>query len=64
MRFGPSVRFARRPDGHHLAYQVLGDAGLDLIFLLGWPTYLGLLWEGLAGLADRDRPGRPHRWDR
>jgi class 3 adenylate cyclase len=45
MRFGPPVRFARRPDGHNLAYQVLGDAELDLVFLLGYPSHLGLLWE-------------------
>jgi class 3 adenylate cyclase len=45
MRFGPPVRFARRPDGHNLAYQVLGDAELDLVFLLGYATHLGLLWE-------------------
>jgi class 3 adenylate cyclase len=45
MRFGPPVQFARRPDGRNLAYQVVGEAGLDLVFLFGWPTHLGLLWE-------------------
>jgi class 3 adenylate cyclase/pimeloyl-ACP methyl ester carboxylesterase len=45
MRFGPPVRFARRRDGRHLAYQVVGEGGLDLVFLLGWPSHLGLLWE-------------------
>jgi pimeloyl-ACP methyl ester carboxylesterase len=45
MRFGPPVRFARRWDGRHLAYQVVGEGGLDLVFLLGWPSHLGLLWE-------------------
>ena len=45
MRFGPPVRFARRPDGHNLAYQVLGEAELDLVFLLGYQSHLGLLWE-------------------
>ncbi len=45
MRFGPPVRFARRPDGHNIAYQVLGDAELDLVLLLGYATHLGLLWE-------------------
>jgi pimeloyl-ACP methyl ester carboxylesterase len=45
MRFGPPVRFARRPDGHNIAYQVFGDAELDLVFLLGYATHLGLLWE-------------------
>jgi pimeloyl-ACP methyl ester carboxylesterase/class 3 adenylate cyclase len=45
MRFGPPIRFARRPDGRHLAYQVVGEGELDLVFLLGWPSHLGLLWE-------------------
>jgi hypothetical protein len=43
MRFGPPVGFARRPDGHKIAYQVLGDAELDLVFLFGSATHLGLL---------------------
>src|SRR5512132_2387 len=45
MRFGPPVAFARRPDGRKLAYQVLGDADLDLILVSGYATHLGLLWE-------------------
>jgi class 3 adenylate cyclase len=45
MRFGPPVSFARRRDGRHLAYQVVGEGELDLVFLLGWPSHLGLLWE-------------------
>jgi class 3 adenylate cyclase len=45
MRFGPPVQFARRPDGRNLAYQVVGEAELDLVFLFGWPTHLGLMWE-------------------
>ena len=28
-----------------IAYQVVGDAGPDLIFLLGWPSHLALQWE-------------------
>ena len=45
MRFGPPVIYARSRDGAHLAYQVLGAGELDLVFLLGWPTHLALLWE-------------------
>jgi pimeloyl-ACP methyl ester carboxylesterase len=44
MRFGPPVGFARRPDGHRLAYQVLGDGDLDLVFLHGYASHLGLQW--------------------
>jgi pimeloyl-ACP methyl ester carboxylesterase len=45
MRYGPPFDFARRGDGRRLAYQVVGEGGLDLVFLLGWPTHLGLIWE-------------------
>jgi class 3 adenylate cyclase len=45
MRFGPPFAFARRGDGRRLAYQVVGDGDLDLVFLFGWPTHLGLMWE-------------------
>jgi class 3 adenylate cyclase len=48
MRFGPPVGFARRHDGRNLAYQVVGDGDLDLVFLFGWPTHLGLMWEDPA----------------
>jgi class 3 adenylate cyclase/pimeloyl-ACP methyl ester carboxylesterase len=45
MRFGPPFDFARRGDGRRLAYQVVGEGDLDLVFLFGWPTHLGLMWE-------------------
>jgi hypothetical protein len=45
MRFGPPVGFARRPDGRKIAYQVLGDGELDLVFVSGYATHLGLQWE-------------------
>jgi hypothetical protein len=34
---------------------VLGDGELDLVFLLGWPSHLGLLWENpsLAGFLHK-----------
>jgi class 3 adenylate cyclase len=45
MRFGPPVRFTRRPDGRHLAYQVVGDGELDLVYLFSWSSHLGLMWD-------------------
>jgi class 3 adenylate cyclase len=48
MRFGPPVSFARNARGTRLAYQVLGDGPLDLVFLLGWPSHLALMWENPA----------------
>jgi class 3 adenylate cyclase len=44
MRFGPPIGFARRPDGHRIAYQVLGDGEVDLVFLSGYASHLGLQW--------------------
>jgi hypothetical protein len=45
MRYGPPFAYAPRRDGRRLAYQVVGEGDLDLVFLFGWPTHLGLLWE-------------------
>ena len=45
MRYGPRFEFARRQDGRRVAYQVVGEGDLDLVFLFGWPTHLGLMWE-------------------
>jgi class 3 adenylate cyclase len=45
MRYGPPFRYAHRSDGRRVAYQVVGDGDLDLVFLFGWPTHLGLMWE-------------------
>jgi pimeloyl-ACP methyl ester carboxylesterase len=44
MRFGPPVGFARRPDGRRIGYQVLGDGEVDLVFLPGYASHLGLQW--------------------
>jgi pimeloyl-ACP methyl ester carboxylesterase len=45
MRYGPPFRYAYREDGRRVAYQVVGEGDLDLVFLFGWPTHLGLMWE-------------------
>jgi class 3 adenylate cyclase len=61
MRFGPPVSYTHDPNGSRLAYQVLGEGQHDLVFLLGWPTHLGLMWENpafadfLHGLASFSR---------
>jgi class 3 adenylate cyclase len=69
MRYGPPVSFARSSSGTTIAYQVLGDGPIDLVFFLGWPTHLALMWEhpAFAGFLQRlasfsrlivfDRPG-------
>ena len=48
MRFGPPVSFTRNANGTTLAYQVLGEGPLDLVFLFGWPSHLALMWENPA----------------
>src|SRR4051812_3828107 len=48
MRYGPPVAYALDVHGSAMAYQVLGDGPLDIVFLLGWPSHLALLWENPA----------------
>jgi len=48
MRFGPPVRFTRDANGTSLAYQVLGEGPIDLVFLFGWPSHVALMWENPA----------------
>jgi class 3 adenylate cyclase len=61
MRFGPPVRFTRNANGTTLAYQVLGEGPVDLVFVFGWPSHLALMWEHpafadfLRGLASFSR---------
>ena len=41
----PPIRSAHRRDDLLVTYQVVGDTGPDLFFLLGWPSHLALQWE-------------------
>ena len=40
----PETRYARSKDGH-VAYQVIGDAPLDLVFISGWISNVEVMWE-------------------
>ena len=40
----PEVRYARSDDVH-IAYQVLGEGDVDLVFVMGWLTNLETYWE-------------------
>jgi hypothetical protein len=40
----PTTRYARSGEAS-IAYQVVGEGGLDLLFLTGWITQLEQLWE-------------------
>ena len=41
----PEIRYAKTPDGVHIAYQVLGDAPIDLVFVHGFIHNLRVAWE-------------------
>ena len=40
----PDVRYARSGD-INIAYQVVGDGPLDLVFVMGWVSHLDYFWE-------------------
>ena len=40
----PETRYARSKDGH-VAYQVVGDGPLDVVFIPSWMTNMDALWE-------------------
>lgn len=36
---GAETRYVRTPDGFHIAYQVVGDGSIDLVFIPGWLSH-------------------------
>ena len=40
----PETNYARTTDGVHIAYQVVGDGPIDLVFVLGWTTNIEAFW--------------------
>lgn len=57
----PQTRYARTPDGAYIAYQVVGDGGVDLVWQLDFVGDIDLVWETptygdfLRGLASFSR---------
>lgn len=51
----PETRYAKTADGVHVAYQVVGDGPVDMVFVMGWVTNLEVMWEepGFARFLDR-----------
>ena len=41
----PDTRYARTADGSSVAYQVVGDGPVDLVFAPGWFSNVDLIWE-------------------
>ncbi|HVF07591.1 MAG TPA: alpha/beta hydrolase, partial [Actinomycetota bacterium] len=46
----PDTRFAKAADGIHIAYQVLAEGPVDLVWVMGWTSNVEVMWEepGLA----------------
>lgn len=40
----PETRYAKTADGVHIAYQVVGDGPVDILFVLGWVTHIERMW--------------------
>ena len=51
----PETRYAKTADGVHIAYQVVGDGPVDMVFVMGWVTNIEVMWDdpGFARLLDR-----------
>jgi hypothetical protein len=41
----PETRYARAGDGTRLAYKVLGDGPVDLVYLQPWYSHIEIIWE-------------------
>jgi pimeloyl-ACP methyl ester carboxylesterase len=41
----PETRYAKAADGVHVAYQVVGDGPVDLVFVMGWASNVEAMWE-------------------
>lgn len=40
----PETRYAKTADGVHIAYQVVGDGPVDMVFVMGWTSHIELMW--------------------
>src|SRR6266542_6967133 len=50
----PQTRYAKSGDVH-IAYQVIGEGSIDLVFVPGWITHVELGWEDPSEAAFRRR---------
>jgi class 3 adenylate cyclase len=49
------IRYAHSPDGIDIAYQVIGDGDVDIVFIPGFVSHLDLMWDVPYFAAIRDR---------
>jgi class 3 adenylate cyclase len=40
----PETRYAKTADGVHIAYEVVGDGPVDMVFVMGWMSHIELMW--------------------
>jgi pimeloyl-ACP methyl ester carboxylesterase/class 3 adenylate cyclase len=41
----PETRYAKTADGVHVAYQVVGEGPVDMVFVMGWVTNVEAMWD-------------------
>ena len=41
----PKTQYAKSPDGVSIAYQVVGDGPLDLVWVPGWVSHIEAIWD-------------------
>jgi class 3 adenylate cyclase len=41
----PETRYAKTRDGLHIAFQVVGDGRMDLLYVPGWQSNVDLIWD-------------------
>jgi hypothetical protein len=58
----PETRYAKTDDGAHIAYQVVRDGPLDLIFIPWWWNHLESQWDDplISHFLDRLASFSPH----
>ncbi len=44
-RLAPRTRYARSTGDANIAYQVVGDGPIDLVFVMGWVSHLECFWQ-------------------
>ena len=45
MTTSPKTKYAKTADGVHIAYQVVGDGPVDLVWVMGWTSNVEAMWD-------------------
>ncbi len=55
MSFSPATAYAKTRDGLHIAYQVVGDGPMDLVFIPWWWSHVEAQWDdpSIAAFLER-----------